>query len=458
MNTPPSYDKMSESHIEQLCEHLCTLHFADAIDEINELTEQECVAVFSALPLNYAIELFDKPELLDRASILEQLPIERATALLDGMSADESTNVLQEMPEEIKERFLTLLQPDTREQISQLNSYPDGTVGSLMTTEFLTIPPQWSVQKALDYIREVEPTRETVYVTYVIEPKTNTFLRAISLRRLVLADPAKNVLDVPSSGEPITISPFATSEEVAQLFRRHDLLSIAVVDSNNHVIGIVTVDDVLDAITDELSEDTVKFGGMEVSDRPYMHIGFIEMLRKRGGWLTLLFLSEMLTSSAMQYFNPILEKAIVLSLFIPLVMSSGGNSGSQATSLIIRALALREITLKDWWRVMLREIPAGIALGSLLGVVGILRISIWQFLGLYNYGPHWVQVAATVGIALIGIVTAGGLAGALLPFVLKKLGFDPANASAPFVATLVDVTGLTIYFSIAMIVMQGNIL
>lgn len=241
------------------------------------------------------------------------------------------------------------------------------------------------------------------------------------------------------------------------MISKYDMLAVPVVE-DRHIIGIVTVDDMIDAILEESTEDVQKFGGMAAIDEPYMQISFTSMIRKRAGWLLVLFLSEMLTASAMQHFADELQKAIVLTLFIPLIMSSGGNSGSQATSLIIRALALQEVRLKDWWRVAVREIPTGLTLGAILGVIGIVRISVWQEAGIYDYGPHWMLVAATVGAALVGIVVFGSLAGSMLPFALKRLGFDPASASAPFVATLVDVTGLVIYFTVALTILRGTLL
>lgn len=246
--------------------------------------------------------------------------------------------------------------------------------------------------------------------------------------------------------------------EAARLISRYDLLAVAVVDGPGHILGIVTVDDVIDAIVEESTEDAQKFGGMEAIDEPYLRIGFGEMIKKRAGWLCALFLSEMLTATAMQSYQSELEKAIVLTLFIPLIMSSGGNSGSQATSLLIRSLALHEVRLRDWWRVAVRELPTGIVLGSILGLIGIVRITLWQTMGLFDYGPHWVLVATTVGAALVGIVTFGSLCGSMLPFILKRIGFDPASASAPFVATLVDVTGLVIYFGVAAVILRGTLL
>jgi magnesium transporter len=247
-------------------------------------------------------------------------------------------------------------------------------------------------------------------------------------------------------------------DEVARIIAKYNLLAVPVVDDERHVLGIVTVDDVIDAIVREQTEDVQKFGGMEALDAPYMEIGFGGMIRKRAPWLCALFLSEMLTATAMQHFESVIERAALLAMFIPLVMSSGGNSGSQATSLIIRALALGEIKLRDWWRIAVRELPTGLTLGLILGVVGFARIVAWQRVGFYDYGAHYLSVAFAVGLALVGIVGFGSLAGSMLPFILRRLGFDPASASAPFVATLVDVTGLVIYFSVAWLVLRGTLL
>jgi magnesium transporter len=265
-------------------------------------------------------------------------------------------------------------------------------------------------------------------------------------------------MEVGDSHPPISVNAWTDREEAARLIAKYDLLAVPVVDDRGHLLGIVTVDDVIDAMIKEQTEDVHKLGGIQELDEPYTKVGFGTMIRKRGGWLCALFLSEMLTATAMQHFEGALSRAIVLTLFIPLIMSSGGNSGSQATSLIIRALALRDLRLKDWYRVALRELPTGISLGAILGVIGIGRIVTWQFLGFYDYGEHWFLIALAVGLALVGVVTFGSLAGSMLPFVLRRLGFDPASASAPFVATLVDVTGLVIYFSVAYAVLRGTLL
>jgi magnesium transporter len=279
------------------------------------------------------------------------------------------------------------------------------------------------------------------------------------LRQLIAGEPGQPIMEVGPGREPITVGADTDREEVARLISIHDLLAVPVLNPKRQVLGIVTVDDVIDAILAESTEDVQRFGGIEGGiTEPYLQISFGEMIRKRAGWLCALFLGEMLTASAMQHFEDELAKAVVLTLFIPLIMSSGGNSGSQATSLLIRALALGQLRPRDWWRVAIREIPTGLALGTILGLVGMVRIAIWQTAGIYDYGGHWKLIALTVGAGLVGIVTFGSLAGSMLPFALKRLGFDPASASAPFVATLVDVTGLVIYFSVALLILRGTLL
>lgn len=265
-------------------------------------------------------------------------------------------------------------------------------------------------------------------------------------------------MDAAPARKPLTVKPEAPLDETVRLISKYNLLAIAVVDDAGHVIGIVTVDDAVDTLVARQDAEVQQFGGVEPLDAPYMSIGFVGMIRKRAGWLCALFLAEMLTATAMQTYEHALEQAVVLALFIPLIMSSGGNSGGQATSLIIRAIALQEVRLGDWWRVLLRELPSGLTLGAILGVIGAIRIALWQALGLFDYGLHWKLIALTIGATLVGIVTFGSLVGSMLPFIAKRLGFDPATASAPFVATLVDVTGIVIYFSVATVILRGTLL
>jgi magnesium transporter len=457
---------MSETSIEsealvnpaELASRLAGDRPADIAEALNDQNPEVAMAVLLNLPLDVAIGVLDTPSLEGAAEIVEAMPRDRVVALLGGMAADRVADIFHALGETTRADLLSRLDPETRATVKQLLIYPENSAGSLMTTEFVSVPATWTVAQTLQHVRAVERTRETIYAIYILDPRTKVLLRALPLRRLISADPNLAVLAAASARPAVAVSPFASADEAARLISKYDLLAIPVIDGSGHLIGIVTVDDVIDEMIKRQNEEVQRFGGMEALDEPYMDIGFVKMIGKRAGWLCALFLSEMLTASAMQGFQGELEKALVLTLFIPLIMSSGGNSGSQATSLLIRALALRQVGLGEWWRVALRELPAGLALGAILGVIGIARIAIWQEFGIFDYGPYWMLVALTVGLALVGIVTFGSLVGSMLPFVLRALGFDPAAASAPFVATLVDVSGLVIYFGVAALILRGTLL
>jgi magnesium transporter len=443
----------------ELTEALTAMRAADVAEALRDLPPDAAARVMAALPFDIAVQVFDEPELGHRrADIVRRMDEREGVALIDAMSSDQQADLFRELPREDRERFLKLLDEPTRRALQLLLRYSPDTAGGIMTTEFVSIPNDWPVAQALQHIRAVGRAKETVYVIYCVDPAEHTLEHAVTLRELVLADSAQVVAEVGNQRPPLKVKPATDREEVARLISKYNLLAVPVVAEDDHILGIVTVDDVIDAIVHEQTEDVQKFGGMEALDEPYTEISFGTMVRKRAGWLMALFLSEMLTATAMQHFEVEIEKAAVLAMFIPLVMSSGGNSGSQATSLIIRALALREVKVGDWWRVALRELPTGLTLGAILGVIGFARIELWQHLGLYNYGVHYLLVALTVGVALVGIVAFGSLAGSMLPFLLKRIGFDPASASAPFVATLVDVTGLIIYFSVAFLILHGTLL
>lgn len=434
------------------------LNIADGIERLNALEPTQAAATVLALPWPRVIDMFDRSELQHASTIIALLPGDDAARLLDGIADDRAADIFVELDDATRAGLAGRLGAGTLASLRTLMRYPPGTAGSLMTTEFVSVPAHWTVAETLAHIRYVERSRETVYAIYVLDAQTRALLRMVSLRRLISGDPEASILDVAQETAPVTVAPLLDQEEIARLIRRHDLLAIPVVDDAGHVLGIVTVDDIIDTMIAETTEDVQKFGGMAALEKPYMQIGFGHMIRKRAGWLSALFLGEMLTASAMQHYEGALSQAIVLTLFIPLIMSSGGNSGSQATSLLIRGLALHEVRLRDWWRVALRELPTGLLLGTLLGVIAIVRIAVWQIAGFHDYGAHWELIAATVGAALVGIVTFGSLSGSMLPFAMQRLGFDPASASAPFVATLVDVTGLVIYFSIASMILGGTLL
>jgi magnesium transporter len=429
----------------------------DIVEAINDMPAPLAVAVLLQMPMAQAVEVFDQPGLDREPALITMMPRAAAGSLLAKVSADRVADIFHHVEEPHCSELLELLDPDASANIKRLLAYPAGTAGSIMTTEFASVPSNYTVRETLDYVRHVENSRETVYAIYVLDQHTNLLLQAITLRRLITGDEDAPVLSVARPGKLISVPPLLHREEVARLISKYDLLAVPVIE-DGRIVGIVTVDDVIDAIVQENTEDAQKFGGMAAINEPYMDISFLQMMTKRGGWLCALFISEMLTASAMQGYEGELEKAIVLTLFIPLIMSSGGNSGSQATSLLIRALALHQLKLVDWWKVALREIPTGLGLGAMLGVVGALRIAAWQYLGFYDYGVHWPLIALTVFSTLIGIVMFGSLTGAMLPFILQRIGFDAASASAPFVATLVDVTGLVIYFSVASVILRGTLL
>jgi magnesium transporter len=436
---------------------LAVMRAADVADALNRLPPETVAATLPRLPFARAVKVMDQPHMERRGAVFTHMDTPYAAALIEAMSADEQAAIFRELHEAERQRLLGSLKERTRESIERLLAYPDTSAGGIMTTEFVAVPARTPVARVMEHVRSVHDEKETVYAIYLTD-EAGRLQQVVSLRELVGADPESPAGAIADSRTPLRVALDTPREDAARIISRYNLLAVPVVDGEERVVGIVTVDDVIDAMVDELTKDVQKFGGMEALDRPYMQMGILRMIRKRGGWLSVLFLSEMLTATAMGHFEGEIDRAVVLALFVPLIISSGGNSGSQATSLIIRSMALGEIRLRDWWRVAARELPSGVALGAILGVLGFLRILVWQRLGWYDYGPHYLRVAATVSCALVGVVTFGSLAGSLLPFVLRRLGFDPASASAPFVATLVDVTGLVIYFSVAYLILRGTLL
>jgi magnesium transporter len=434
------------------------LQAADLAEALNSLAPEAAARVVAVLPFDLAVQVMDEPELEHRVELIQAMSAATAGPLIDGMSPDQQAELFRELPESERSRLMPQLDQRTRRALEVLLRYPAETAGGIMTTEFLAVPSDATVEDTLQLIHRIGGAKETVYAIYIVDGPERRLRHVVSLRELIMSDRHCRVTEIGSQRKLLSVGPYTDREDVARLISKYDLLAVPVVDRDRRILGIVTVDDVIDALVAETTEDVQKFGGMEALDEPYMEISLPRMLRKRAGWLAALFIGEMLTATAMGRFEDEIARAVVLALFVPLIISSGGNSGSQATSLIIRAMALREVRLPDWWRVAIRELPAGVALGAFLGTLGILRILLWQFLGWYNYGPHYLQVALTVGLALVGVVTFGSLTGSMLPFVLRRLGFDPASASAPFVATLVDVTGLVIYFSVALVMLRGILL
>ncbi len=377
------------------------------------------------------------------------------------MSPDDRTALLEELPSAAARQLIKLLTPEERHVAQSLLGYPEGSVGRLMTPDFIAVPEDWTVQQVLDYVREHGQDSETLNVIYVVAER-DKLIDDIRMREFLLRPLTAKVSDFRDQTF-VALSVNDSQQDALNIFRKYDRTALPVVDSNGILVGIVTIDDMLDVAEKEATEDIQKFGGVEALEEPYMRIPLWRMVRKRAGWLVILFLGEMLTATAMANYQEELAKALVLALFLPLIISSGGNSGSQASTLMIRAMALGEVTLRDWWRVMSREVQAGLSLGVILGVIGVVRVGAWAMVGeqyfhRQPYGPHWPLVALTVGLALVGVVLWGTLSGSMLPFILRRVGADPAASSAPFVATLVDVTGLIIYFSIALLIMRGAML
>jgi magnesium transporter len=369
---------------------------------------------------------------------------------------DDAADVIQAASEEERERLLALLDEPTRKEVSALLAYAEDDAGGLMNPRYARLRPDLSVDEAISYLRlQARERLETIYYVYVLDPEQH-LLGVVSFRELFAAAPTKTVREIMHT-DVVTVPVEMDQEAVSRVFAEHDLLAIPVVDAERRVKGIVTVDDIVDVVQEEATEDIQKFGGMAALDAPYLDVSFFGMVRKRAGWLSVLFLGEMLTATAMGYFEQEITRAVVLALFVPLIISSGGNSGSQASTLVVRAMALGELRLRDWWRVIRRELAAGLALGTVLASLGFARIVAGEALFRF-YGEHSLLIALTVAGSLVGVVTLGTLAGSMLPLVLRRLGFDPASASAPFVATLVDVSGLVIYFTVASVILSGTLL
>ena len=451
-------NRLDESFV-GIGEVLAELQPADVADLVNQLTRQEAAAVLSMLSVARAIEVCDQPTLRRRSPILEQMEPARAALILEGLSADERTEIVRGMGDYARRRLLPKLSAEVRADVEKLLHYPPHAAGGIMTTEFVRLEQTWSVGECLKHIRAVAREKESIYACYVLQPQTGQLQGSVSLRDLVMSEldqPVEKVM----RRKPVTVSALDDQEAVAAKIAKYNLLAVPVLEQDGSVVGFVTVDDVVDVMIEEGTEDALRMGAIEPGalDEPYTTSPFWTLVRKRAVWLLVLFLSEMLTATAMGRFEEEIARAVVLALFVPLIISSGGNSGSQAASLIIRALAVGDLRLRDWLKVMRRELSSGFVLGNILGFVGFLRITIWSLFDPHLYGPHWPLVAATVWVSLIGVVLWGTIAGSMLPLLLKRVGMDPAVSSAPFVATLVDVTGIVIYFEVAARILRGTML
>ncbi len=439
----------------ELRERLSGLLAPELADQIEALDPADRMLVFRALPRAQANEVFAYLEIPKQNELVRNLTNEDARQIVASLTPDDRTALLEELPAEVTQRLLSLLNPEDLKEVRTLLGYPEESVGRLMTPDYVAIREGWTIQQALDHIRKHGRDAETVNMIYVVDDR-GKLLDDLRLRQILLADPRATVSSLMDRNF-FALRATDDREQAVRMMKQYDRVALPVVDSDGILLGIVTSDDILDVAEEEATEDIQKMGGMEALDSAYLETPFFQMVRKRGSWLSALFLGEMLTATAMGYFQDEISRAVVLALFIPLIISSGGNSGAQAASLVIRSMALEEVRLRDWWRVMRREVAAGLALGGILGSIAMLRILLWPNRRMV-YGPHYLRVALTVSLSLLGVVTWGTLAGSMLPFVFRRLGFDPAVSSSPFVATLVDVTGIIIYFTVALFTLRGTLL
>jgi magnesium transporter len=419
-------------------------------------SSEDRVLGFSRLPPDEAQAFFLSLSAREQAELVLGIGANARRLWLRLLAPDDLADVIQQVELERRADLLALVDEPTRAETIGLLAYAEDAAGGLMNPRFARLRPEMTMDEAISYLRrQARRELETIYYVYVLD-REQRLLGVVSFRELFAAPPDRTVHEVMSE-EVVTVPEEMDQEDVARLIADHDLLAVPVVDAERRIRGIITVDDIVDVVEEEATEDIQKLGGMAALDLPYLDTSLPSLLKKRAGWLSVLFLGELLTASAMGRFEDEIARAVVLALFVPLIISSGGNSGSQAATLIIRAMALGEVRLRDWWRVMQREVFAGMALGTILATLGMIRLAVWQSL-FDTYGEHWHLVAITVGLSLVGVVLWGTVSGSMLPFVIRRLGADPASASAPFIATLVDVSGLVIYFEVARTILGGTLL
>jgi len=448
-------ETISSGDNQKLREFLDDQNISDVADLIYNYPEHETLIV-SSMSIHRAASVFKILELSNQKEIIRELPPHKTAALLNELPPDDRTDFLEELPSNVVRELIKLLNAEERKVALSLLGYPENSVGRLMTPDYVYVYEHNTVAEVLETIRTKGKDSETIDVIYVIN-KNGELIDDIRIREFLLAPPDKKVSEIMDS-RYIALNVYDDQEKASETFKMNHRVALPVVSNSNKLLGIVTIDDILWVAEEEFSEDIQKIGGTSALDEPYLEMPIFRLFKKRIVWLVVLFLGEMLTATAMAYFEDEIAKAVVLALFVPLIISSGGNTGSQASTLIIQAMAVGEITIADWWRVIRREIASGLLLGIVLGLIGFLRIVVWHSLSPSLYGQHWMSIAITVGIALIGVVLWGTISGSMLPIILKKFGADPAVSSAPFVATLVDVTGLVIYFSVAFLILSGKLL
>ena len=422
---------------------------------IHEHPDIDYKKVFQVLDADKAIHTFENLDFDVQVDLLRSFSIEQLTSTLNQISPDDRTALFEKLPEEVLPKYLSLLTDEERKTAKELLQYPEDSIGRLMTPDFISVKEDWTVEQVLQHIRTYGKNSETLNLVYVTD-SNGYLIDDIRVRHFLLSPLDTKVSDL-MDHQFVALNAKDDQEKAIDAFKQTDRVALPVTDFNGLLLGIITFDDVMDVMEEEDTEDIQMLGGTEALDEPYLKVSFREMISKRAGWLVILFLGEMLTATAMGYFENEIKRAVILATFIPLIISSGGNTGSQAATLIIRAMALEEVTIANWWYVIRREFLSGLVLGTILGIIGFLRIAIWTtFTDIY--GPHWILIGLTVGLTLVGVVLWGTLSGSMLPLILKRAGVDPAVSSAPFIATLVDVTGLIIYFSIAFFLLRGTLL
>ena len=448
-------DSIRASDFARLRDQLAGFRPIEVAEALQDIEAGEQVMAFRVLPREFASDVFEYLPPAAQETLVKTMGHEDVAAVLNHMAPDDRTLLLGELPANVTKHLLSLLTPEERAEAIALLGYEPGTIGRLMTPHYIAVREDWSVQEVMDFVRKHGEDSETLNVIYVVDGQ-GLLIDDIRIREFLVVPLDKHVSDL-MDRRFVALKATEAQEDAVEVFKREDRTALPVTDTQGVLIGIVTVDDALDVAERSATRQMQRVGGSEALDEPDMEIALGRMVKKRAGWLVVLFLGEMLTATAMGFFEREIARAVVLALFVPLIISSGGNSGSQASTLVIRAMAVGELRIKDWWRVVRREAVSGLLLGLILGAIGFLRISLWSMFSTI-YGPHWALVAATVGLALVAIVLWGTLVGSMLPLILRKLGFDPATSSAPFVATLVDVTGLVIYFTVAAVILSGTLL
>lgn len=428
----------------------------DIAERLSELRADERLLAFLKVPKEYKAEVFAHLDPDFQEDTIRSIGNDEVSEILNGMTPDDRTSLFEDFPDELIKYSINLLNPQERRIALKLLGYHEDSIARMMTPYYIQIRKEWTVKRCLQQIKKVGKKVETMNHLYVVDER-NKLIDDITIGSLLLAEEDTMVSEI-TDNHFVAIVTNTSKEDAVQYFEKYDRTALPIVTEAGVLVGIVTIDDILDQIESQNTEDIQKFGGVDALDDPYIQTHWWDMIKKRGLWLIVLFFLQLITASVMGFYENEIEKAVVLALFIPLIISSGGNAGSQAATLIIRAMALQEITLKDWWRVMRKEVLTGLVLGTFLGVIGFLRIMLWQKFGWFDYGDYWFFIGISAGISLSMIVLWGTLSGSMVPFILKKFNLDPATSSAPFVATLVDVTGLIIYFTIAGMFLTGKLL